>query len=128
VAREGDSPHLTGAAVCPDGRVWFTSSGPQSGTSDAVAVWNGRKFTPFAAASLGLPAGGVRDVACLPDGRLALASGASVILYDPVSGGTKPVPDLPGGEVQVLEVDRMTDPPALHVAAGGGAAVLRVLP
>jgi hypothetical protein len=129
VAREGDSPHLTGAAVCPDGRVWFTSSGPQSGTSDVVAVWDGRKFTTFAAGALGLPAGGARDVACLPDGRVALASsGAGVILYDPVSGATKPVPGLPGGDVQVLEVDRTIDPPALHVATGAGAAVLRVLP
>ena len=34
----GDSVHLTGVAVCPDGRVWFSSRGPQSGTSDTVAV------------------------------------------------------------------------------------------
>jgi hypothetical protein len=129
VAREGDSPHLTGAAVCPDGRVWFTSSGPESGPGDTVAVWDGRKFTTYAAGALGLPAGGVRDVACLPDGRVALASySAGVILYDPVSGGTKAVPGLPSGDVRMLEVDRMIDPPALHVATGAGAAVLRVLP
>lgn len=129
VAREGDSPHLTGVAVCPDGHVWFSSSGPQSGTGDTVAVWDGRRFTTYAAASVGLPAGGVRDVACLPDGRVVLASSSSgLVLLDPASGATQPVPGLPSADVQALEVDRTVDPPALHVATGAGAAFLRVLP
>jgi hypothetical protein len=128
VAREGDSVHLTGVAVCPDGRVWFTSSGPATGTGDTVAVWKGRSFDTFPAARFGL-GGAVRDVACLPDGRIALAGFHSgVVLHDPRTGASTPVPGLPSGTVLDLEVDRMVSPPALHVATDAGAAVLRVLP
>jgi hypothetical protein len=129
VAREGDSPHLTGVAVCPDGRVWFSSSGPQTGTGDTVAVWNGRKFETFPASRLGVGGSAVRDVACLPDGRVAVAGfGSGVVLYDPATGASKPLPGLPSGAILDLEVDRMVSPPALHVATDAGAAVVRVLP
>jgi hypothetical protein len=129
VAVEGDSVHLTGVAVCPDGRVWFSSSGPQNGTSATVAVWKGRSFDTFAASALGLGGSAVRDVACLPDGRVALAGFHSgVVLYDPATGRSKPLAGLPSGTILDLEVDRMIDPPALHVATDAGAAVLRVLP
>lgn len=129
VAREGDSPHLTGVAVCPDGRVWFSSSGPSSGTGDTVAVWNGRSFRTFAAAALGLGGSAVKDLACLPDGRVVLASPTSgAVVFDPARNASKPVPGLPGGRVLDLEVDRMVSPPTLHVATDGGAAALRVLP
>lgn len=129
VAREGDSPHLTGVAVCPDGRVWFSSYGPQSGTSDTVAVWDGHKFQSFQATSLGLGEGAVRDVVCLPDGRIVLGGYSSgAVIHDPASGSSKPVPGLPSGDVQHLEVDRMVNPPTLHVATGAGAAAIRVLP
>jgi hypothetical protein len=129
VAREGDSPHLTGVAVCPDGRVWFSSSGPSSGTGDTVAVWNGHSFKSFGATSLGLGESGVRDVVCLPDGRVVLGGyHTGAVIYDPAKGTSKPVPGLPGGSVYDLEVDRMVSPPTLHVATDGGAAALRVLP
>ncbi len=129
VAAEGNSVHLTGVAVCPDGRVWFSSSGPDSGTSDTVAVWKGRSFETFAATRLGLGETAVRDIACLPDGRVVVAGYHSgVVLYDPRTGTSKQVPGLPSGTILDVEVDRMIDPPALHVATDAGAAVLRVLP
>jgi hypothetical protein len=129
VAREGDSPHLTGVAVCPDGRVWFSSSGPQSGTADTVAVWDGKRFQSFQARALGLGEGAVKDVACLPDGRVVLGGYTTgAVIWDPVKGSSKPVPGLPSGDVHDLEVDRMVSPPTLHVATGGGAAAIRVLP
>jgi hypothetical protein len=129
VAREGDSPYLTGVAVCPDGRVWFSSKGPQSGTSDTVAVWNGRRFDSFQATRLGLGESAVRDVACLPDGRVVLAGyTAGAVIWDPATGTSRPVPGLPSGAVLDLEVDRMVSPPTLHVATASGAAALRVLP
>lgn len=129
VAVEGDSVHLTGVAVCPDGRIWFSSSGPQSGTGDTVAVWKGRSFDTFAATRLGLGEAAVRDIACLPDGRIALAGTHSgVVLYDPGTDTSKPLGGLPSGTILDLEVDRMVVPPALHVATDAGAAVLRVLP
>jgi hypothetical protein len=129
VAREGDSVWLTGVAVCPDGRVWFSSSGPQSGTTDTVAVWKGSSFETFPASRFGLAERGLRDVECLPDGRVVLASfGSGVVLYDPRAGTSKPVPGLPSGGILDVEVDRMIDPPSLHVATDAGAAVLRLLP
>jgi hypothetical protein len=128
VAAEGHSVHLTGVAVCPDGRVWFSSSGPDTGNGDTVAVWKGRSFDTFPAVRFGL-GGSVRDVVCLPDGRVALAGFHSgVVLHDPRTGGSTPVPGLPSGTILDLEVDRMVSPPALHVATDAGAAVLRVLP
>jgi hypothetical protein len=129
VACEGDSPHLTGAAVCPDGRVWFSSSGPQSGTGDTVAVWNGKSFRTYAATSLGLGGTAVRDVACLPDGRVVIASFYSgVVLFDPVKGASTELPGLPSGTITRVEVDRMVSPPALLVSTDAGAAAVRVLP
>jgi hypothetical protein len=128
VAREGDSVHLSGVAVCPDGRVWFSSTGPDGGGA-TVAVWKGRSFDTFTAGQLGLGGSAVRDVVCLPDGRVALAgAGSGVVLHDPRTGASKAVPGLPSGTVLDLEVDRMIDPPSLHVATDAGAAVLRVLP
>jgi hypothetical protein len=129
VAREGDSPHLTGVAVCPDGRVWFSSTGPSSGTGDTVAVWDGHAFRSFAATALGLGESAVKDVACLPDGRVVLGgSHSGAVLYDPATSTSRPLPGLPGSGVQDLEVDRMVSPPTLHVATDGGAAAIRVLP
>jgi hypothetical protein len=129
VAREGDSVHLTGVAVCPDGRVWFSSSGPDNGPGHTVAVWKGRSFDTFPASRFGLGGGAVRDVVCLPDGRVALAGQHSgVVLHDPRTGASTAVPGLPSATILDLEVDRMVSPPALHVATSAGAAVLRVLP
>ncbi len=132
VSAEGDSIWLTGVAVCPDGRVWFSSRGPQSGTSHTVAVWKGRSFDTFSAASLGLGESAVADIACLPDGRVVLAGpGSGLVIHDPVSGTSKAVragSGIPSDDVVAIEVDRMVSPPELHVATGGGAAVLRVLP
>jgi hypothetical protein len=129
VAREGDSVYLTGVAVCPDGRVWFSSRGPQSGTSDTVAVWNGKSFQSFQATALGLGESAVRDVACLPDGRVVIGGySAGAVIWDPAKGTSKPVPGLPSGVVLRLEVDRMVSPPTLHVATDSGAAAFRVLP
>jgi hypothetical protein len=129
VAREGDSPHLTGVAVCPDGRVWFSSSGPSSGTTDTVAVWDGHAFTSFQATALGLGERAVKDVVCLPDGRIVLGSyHAGAVVYDPAKKTSTALPGLPGSGVSDLEVDRMVSPPTLHVATDGGAAAIRVLP
>jgi hypothetical protein len=128
VAREGDSVHLTGVAVCPDGRVWFSSSGPQSGTSDTVAVWNGASFRTYSPTSLGLASRAVRDVACLPDGRVVLAGGSAVVLHDPAKGTSSALGGLPGGNVNRVEVDRMVSPPTLYVSTDGGATAIRQLP
>jgi hypothetical protein len=93
-----------------------------------VAVWNGRAFRSYAATALGLGESGVRDVVCLPDGRIVLGgSHTGAVIYDPGTGTSKPVTGLPGSVLD-LEVDRMVNPPTLHVATNGGAAAIRVLP
>jgi len=38
------------------------------------------------------------------------------------------VGSIPGGSIQMLELDRRVSPPTLHVATEQGAAALRVLP
>ncbi len=132
VEQEGDFVRLSGVAVCPDGKVWFSSWGPQNGTTHTVGVWTGRRFDTWDATSLGLGTSAVQDIACLPDGRVVLASrSAGLVLYDPAtqtSKGIRAGQGIPSDQVIRLEVDRMTDPPSLNVATAGGAAVLRVLP
>ncbi len=132
VTAEGDPVHLSGVAVCPDGRVWFSSLGPSNGTDHTVAVWKGRSFETFPATSLGLDERAVRDIACLPDGRVVLAGASTgLALYDPATRTSKAVragQGIPSDRVLSIEVDRMVSPPSLHVATAGGAAVLRVLP
>ena len=129
VNAEGDSVHLTGVAVCPDGRVWFASRGPENGTTHTLAVWKGRSFDTFDPAALGLGETELRDVECLPDGRVVLAGPTKgVVLLDPATFTTVRVPGLPSQSVHDVEVDRMVSPPSLHVATSGGAAVLRALP
>jgi hypothetical protein len=137
VAQEGDPVHLTAVSVCPDGRVWFASRGASSGPAQAaglaVAVWDRTRFRTYTPGQLGLGEAEVRDLVCLPDGRVVLAgftTGLSV--FDPATGRSTPIRAsgglIPSDRVLQLEVDRMPVPPTLHVATSGGAAALRVLP
>ncbi|HYG68167.1 MAG TPA: WD40 repeat domain-containing protein, partial [Anaeromyxobacteraceae bacterium] len=124
VALEGDPVDLSAVTVCPDGRAWFASR-----TTWGIAVWRGRSFQTFSAREVGLGEDSVADLACLPDGRLAVAGfSTGVVLWDPATGARARVEGLPSERVVRLEVDRMVDPPALHVATRAGAAVLRALP
>jgi hypothetical protein len=125
VPAEGDPVYLTAVSVCPDGRVWFASSGPTA-VNDTVAVWNGSAFRTFDARALGLAERGVQDLVCLPDGRIVLAgvtSGAAV--YDPSTGASKPLDGLPSARVLRLGVDATVTPFSLLVSTDAGAAVLR---
>jgi hypothetical protein len=132
VAAEGHPVHLTSVAVCPDGQAWFGSSGVSDGVVETVASFDGLAFRYYTATSLGLPEAGVADLVCLPDGRLVLAGYHSgLAIFDPATGDSKAIragDGIPSDAVVSLELDRMTEPPALHVATAGGAAVLRVLP
>ncbi|HET6436807.1 MAG TPA: WD40 repeat domain-containing protein [Anaeromyxobacter sp.] len=132
VAKEGHSVYLTGVAVCPDGRVWFGSSGPDDGLTTTLAVYDGSSFTYLAASQVGLPETTIRDLVCLPDGRLAIASFHSgLVLYDPATGSSTAIragPLIPSDGIESLDLDTMPDPPTLHVATDRGAAALRVLP
>jgi hypothetical protein len=139
VASEGHEVHMTGVTVCPDGRIWFSTSGVEDGPShdrgDVLAVWDEPKHTfgYFTPSMIGIAEGRVRDVACLADGRLAVAGYTTGLsLYDPAKGTSTPVRAssglIPSDAIQSLEVDRMVSPQTLHVATSGGAAAIRVLP
>jgi streptogramin lyase len=133
VAMEGHPVHLSAVTVCPDGKVWFGSHGPSDGVAETVASFDGLGFTTFLSSEVGLAETAVRDVVCLPDGRLVFAGGSTGLsLFDPVTGNavrlTAGTGHLPSDRVLQLDLDRMADPPSLHVATSGGAAVLRVFP
>jgi len=130
VPMEGDDVNLTAVSVCPDGRVWFGSSGP-TGVTDTVAVWTPgpQTFKTYDAHALGLPDRAVQDLVCLPDGRLVIAGVASgAIVWDPGTGASKALGGLPGSHVNRLTLDPTVTPWQLMVATDGGAAVLRSIP
>jgi hypothetical protein len=137
VAAEGHEPRMTGVAVCPDGRVWFSTEGAEDGPArergDVLAVWDGRGFRAFTGPQVGLADPRARDVACLPDGRVVVAGYTSGLsIFDPAKGTSIPIRAsgglIPSDAIRAIEVDRMVSPPTLHVATDGGAAALRVLP
>jgi hypothetical protein len=137
VADSGHEPRMTAVAVCPDGKVWFSTEGAEDGPArdrgDVVASWDGKSFAYFTSAALGLGEPRVRDLVCLPDGRLVVAgfdTGLSV--YDPAKGTSSRVRAesglLPSDRILQLDLDRTVTPPAVNVATSAGAAVLRSLP
>ncbi len=134
VAKEGHSVYLTGVTVCPDGRVWFGSQGPDDGVEATIAVFDpqAHSFAYYTAGQVGLPERTVRDLVCLPDGRLAIASFYSgMVLFDPATSTSTPIRAgglIPSDQILSLELDTMPSPPTLHVATAGGAAAIRVFP
>jgi hypothetical protein len=131
---EGDPVSLSAVTVAADGRVWF-ASGPTNSVDPAygLAVWDGLKFTTFdPVADLGLAERSIADLVALPDGRLAIASpNSGVTLWNPATNERRALkaPEyLADNHVRRLELDRMVDPPALHVSTYSGAAIIRQLP
>jgi len=156
VNREGDVVAISAVTETPDGLQWF-ASGPYNYQSDTLCADQktypnqkntGDKDLGFASfnpktgqfayyspvADLGWAGTNVRDMLALPDGRIVFASPTSgLTIWDPLkrappvsiraSQGT-----IPSDLVLRLELDTMVNPPALHVATYGGAAVLRKLP
>jgi hypothetical protein len=137
VAAQAHEPRLTGVAVCPDGTLWFTSEGPEDGPArdrgDVLASWNGTTLRYFTGPQIGFADARARDVACLPDGRVAVAgftSGLSIL--DPATGTFKAIRAasglIPSDAIRRIEVDDRVSPPTLLVATEGGAAAIRVVP
>jgi hypothetical protein len=97
-----------------------------------IAVYDGSSFQYLTAGQVGLAERAVRDLVCLPDGRLAIASFYSgMVLYDPKDGSHTAIRaggGIPSDQITALELDTMPAPPTLHVSTAGGAAALRVLP
>ncbi len=132
----GDAVNMTAVAVAKDGTVWFASQSMGSGldgTGYGVATWkSGQGIAYHDPGALGLPEHDVSDLVALPDGRIVLAGPSTGLsFYDPATNTSKTIragQGIPDDHVNRLEVDTMVDPPALHVATGGGAAVIRQFP
>jgi hypothetical protein len=132
VANEGHVVALTSVTVCPDGKAWFGSSGVSDGVGETVASFDGSAFAYYGAQGMGLGEASVRDLVCLPDGRLVLGGfSTGLAIYDPATGTSKHIRaggGIPDDRITALELDRMASPPTLHVSTAGGAAALRILP
>ena len=130
VPQEGEVVSLQATAVGADGRVWFASGRTTSYDQPrGLAAWDGHGFAYFdPVRDAGLGDADVRDLAALPDGRLAVASAAhGLVLWNPQTGKSTAV-DLPDPHVFRLELDQMVTPPTLYVSTYGGVAALRKLP
>jgi hypothetical protein len=134
VGMEGHDVYLSAVSVCPDGTVWFGSLGVADGVPYTVASFADHKgFKYYEATSIGLPDRAVKDLVCLPDGRLAIASfSGGLVLWDPAKNAATPIRAsgglIPSDEIESLELDAMANPATLHVATARGAAAIRLLP
>ncbi len=134
---EGDPVNLSAVAPAPDGRVWFASGilfNEPADVNYGIAVWQPHgPFTYYDPVNdAGMAEANVRDMLMLPDGRLVLAApNSGLTFWDPATGKHSSIragQGIPDDRVLRIQLDTMVDPPALHVATRGGAAVLRVLP
>jgi WD40 repeat protein len=133
VPKEGHDVYLSAVAVCPDGKVWFSTLGAEGVAESVASFQEGHGFQYYLASAVGLPDPSVKDLVCLPDGRLAVASATSgLVLWNPATGAHTAIRASGGlirdDAVQALEVDRMPSPPTLHVSTATGAAAIRVPP
>jgi hypothetical protein len=129
----GDPIGLSAVTETPDGKSWW-ASGPYGGDpAYGLAMFDGHIFHYFdPIGDAGMLEYHVVDIVAWPDGRLILASPSSgLTIWDPnkkTHVSIRAGQGIPDDRIVQLEVDKMVDPPALHVATRGGAAVLRVLP
>jgi len=141
-ALEGLVVSLTAVSAADDGTAWFASGrvfgpGTRLGKDEpqryfGVASYLRGVFTYYQYADLGVPEENVQDLVALPGGKVVLAGGSTGLVFaDPATGrhvNVRAGQGLPDDRVLQLELDRTVDPPALHVATAGGAAVFRAFP
>jgi hypothetical protein len=134
--QEGDFVNLSAVTVDKSGKVWWSSGIVYNDPTDVnygIAVWDGRSFTYYdPMADAGLGESNVRDLIALPDGRLVVAGvSTGLSFWNPATGAHVAMhagQGIPDDRILRLELDMMVNPPALHVATWGGAAVIRVMP
>ncbi|HEY6908910.1 MAG TPA: WD40 repeat domain-containing protein [Myxococcales bacterium] len=112
------------------GTLWHDPADVDYGIASSDKDFHFTHYDPIRDA--GMSESGVHDMVALPDGRLVLAgSNTGLVFWDPNTGrhtAMRAGQGIPDDHVMGLELDTMVDPPALHVATGGGAAVIRVFP
>lgn len=129
----GDPVSISAVTEAPDGTTWWASSPNGPFPAYGIASYDGHRFKYFdPMRDAGLGESSVSDLLALPDGRIVVAGpNSGVVFWDPVKGtrvSLRGGSGLPDDHVQRLELDRMVDPPALHISTWGGAVVLRKLP
>jgi hypothetical protein len=133
--QEGDPVNISATAVTPDGKIWWGSGtlfGDPADVPYGLASFDGRRFTYFTPASVGLSEDTVRDLIALPDGRLVIASlNTGLVIWNPTSGQHTAIragQGIPSDRIYRMELDTMVSPPVLHVATASGAASIRAFP
>jgi hypothetical protein len=142
-AMEGLVVSLTAVSAADDGTAWFASGqvfgpGPNLGSDEpqhyfgVASYLRGKGLHYYGYSELGVPEDNVQDLVALPNGQIVLAGGSTgLVFFDPATGqhvNVRAGEGIPHDRVLQLEVDRMVNPPALHVSTAGGAAVFRVFP
>jgi hypothetical protein len=145
VPQEGDFVNLSAVAVTSypldptQDQVWFSSGviyGDPGDVNYGVARFLvhpkglDQQWTYYdPVRDIGMAEVNVRDMLALPDGRLVLAGpNSGLTFWDPATGMHSTLragQGIPSDQVYRMELDTMVNPPALHVATAGGAAVLR---
>jgi hypothetical protein len=133
VAVEGDVVSLKTVSVAGDGTAWFGSgNNTGAGVDSALGIASykrGKGFTYYSYQAVGLAESDVEDLVALPDGRVVFGGpNSGLVLFDPATGKHAAIAGLPDTRVVQMELDAMVNPPSLHVATRGGAAVIRVFP
>jgi len=129
----GDPVSISAVTVTPDGKSWLASAPIAGNPSYGLASFDGNVFSYFdPIRDAGMVENDITDMVALPDGRLVLAGASSgLTFWDPKTGAhvsMRAGQGLPSDNVNRLELDRMVDPPALHVSTDGGATRIRVFP
>jgi hypothetical protein len=140
---EGLVVSLTAVSAAADGTAWFASgrvfgSGSRLGSDEPLHYFGiasykrGKGFKYYSYSDVGVPQGNAQDLVALPNGQIVVAGGGTGLsFFDPATGkhvNVRAGQGIPNDRVLQMEVDTMVDPPALHVATAGGAAVIRVFP
>ncbi len=122
---EGDEVSINAVTVTPDGKSWWSS--PRYG----IASFDGKSFTYYPVSQTGA-SGTIADMVALLDGRLAIGTqGGGVTLWNPATGASASLragKGLADNAVNRMELDKMVDPPVLHVSTATGASAIRVFP
>jgi len=129
----GDPVSISAVTVTPDGKSWWASAPIAGNPSYGLASFDGNVFSYFdPIRDAGMVENDITDMVALPDGRLVLAGASSgLTFWDPKTGAHTSMragQGLPSDNVNRLELDRMVEPPALHVSTDAGATTIRVFP
>jgi hypothetical protein len=131
---EGDVVSLKAVSAMDDGTTWFGSGTVFGGEPNygIASFKRGDGFTYYQYDEVGMSETNLQDLVALPSGHVVFAGASTgLVFFDPATrhhATLRAGEGIPHDGILQMELDRMVDPPALHVATWGGAAVIRVFP